>query len=265
MLLTSPLLTGYVALAIALVLTPILLLGRRVRLRSRDTQDKVAVLGAQAEEAVNAIRAVQSLTLEEAISTRFEDAVEDCTRATALARIKMRSFLIALVIALAFGSVVTVLWIGGHDVLAGRMTGGALSSFVLYAVMVAVAVSARTWCRRADTALVAGHRAYSKNCCIHAVQSSAGCARAAAGYFQSARKSPSRAFPSLPHPAGQHAVEGIDLGIRPGEGGWHWSGRRGQGKPHYFNCCCAFMTPKQGRFASAVRTSARWTYTDGAA
>jgi len=136
---TSPALSGYVGAAIFLTVLPILLLGRKVRGMSRNSQAKVAMLNSEAEEYMGAIRTVQALTLENEASARFGEATEAAYDA-ALARVKLRAFLIALAISLVFGAVVTVLWIGGHDVLAGRMSGGQLSSFVLYAVMVAVAV-----------------------------------------------------------------------------------------------------------------------------
>ncbi len=141
LILTSPSLTAYVAASLVFVVAPILLLGRRVRVMARETQAKVGALNAEAEEYIYAIRAVKALTLEEEAATRFGVAVNAALSA-ALSRIRLRAFLTATVIALAFGGVVTVLWVGGHDVLAGRMTPGALSSFVFYAVVVAVAVGA---------------------------------------------------------------------------------------------------------------------------
>lgn len=139
LILTSPQLTGYVVLAIPLVVAPILLLGKRVRIMARETQAQVAALNAEAEEHVSAIRAVQALTLEDKVESQFEGAVQRVLKA-ALSRIRLRAFLTALVIALVFGAVVTVLWVGGHEVVAGRMSPGALSSFVFYAVVVAAAV-----------------------------------------------------------------------------------------------------------------------------
>ena len=43
-------------------------------------------------------------------------------------------------ILLVFGAIGVILWVGGHDVLDGRMTAGELSAFVFYAVIVASAV-----------------------------------------------------------------------------------------------------------------------------
>src|SRR3954463_3094702 len=51
-----------------------------------------------------------------------------------------RAILTGIAIFLAFSSVVVVLWLGARDVLAGNMTAGTLSQFVLYAVLGASAL-----------------------------------------------------------------------------------------------------------------------------
>ena len=45
--------------------------------------------------------------------------------------------LIASVIVLAFGAVGLLLWVGAHDVFAGRLTAGELTAFIFYAVIAA--------------------------------------------------------------------------------------------------------------------------------
>ncbi len=136
---TSPKLTAMVLVVVPLVVVPIIVFGRRVRVLSRNTQDRVADIGAYAEEAINAIRTVQAFTHEAIDRHNFSDRV-GATFTTATARIKVRALLMALVILLAFGAVAGVLWVGGYDVIAGRMTGGTLSAFVFYAILVAVSV-----------------------------------------------------------------------------------------------------------------------------
>ena len=139
LIVTSPKLATMVLVVVPLVVVPIVVFGRRVRVLSRNTQDRVADIGAYAEEAINAIRTVQAFTHEAIDRHNFSGRV-GATFTTATARIKVRALLVALVILLAFGAVAVVLWVGGYDVIAGRMTGGALSAFVFYAVLVAVSV-----------------------------------------------------------------------------------------------------------------------------
>lgn len=138
---TSGRLTGYVMLMLPLVILPIITLGRRVRALSRQTQEKVGDIASHAEETIGAIRTVQALTLETYETGRF-NAIIDETLATAHKRIRTRALLTAIVIALVFGAIITVLYIGGQDVMAGRITAGDLSAFIFYAVVVAGALGA---------------------------------------------------------------------------------------------------------------------------
>ncbi|MCK6452230.1 MAG: ATP-binding cassette domain-containing protein [Alphaproteobacteria bacterium] len=138
---TSPKLTGFVLLVVPLVIAPILLYGRRVRRLSRASQDRVADVGAYVEESLSAVRTVQAFTHENVDRNRFAGRVESAFE-TALARVRARAWLTAMVILLVFGSVAVVLWIGGHDVLSGRISGGELAAFVFYAVIVAGSVGA---------------------------------------------------------------------------------------------------------------------------
>lgn len=138
---TSPKLTALVLLGVPLVIAPILLYGRRVRKLSRASQDRIADVGSYVEEQLAAIRTVQAFTHEPIDRQRFGARVEDAFK-TALDRVRARSWMTALVILLVFGAIALVLWIGGHDVLAGRITAGELASFVFYAVIVASSVGA---------------------------------------------------------------------------------------------------------------------------
>ncbi len=138
---TSPKLTGLVVLAVPLVIAPIVLIGRKVRKLSRESQDRVADVGAGVEESLNAVRTIQAFVQEDAERARFGSRVEDAF-GTALKRTRARALLTMIVIVMVFGSVGLVLWIGGHDVLAGRISGGELSAFVFYAVVVAGAAGA---------------------------------------------------------------------------------------------------------------------------
>jgi ATP-binding cassette, subfamily B, bacterial len=137
--LTSAKLTSLVLLVVPLVVVPILVYGRRVRHLSRDSQDAIAALSAYAEEAINAVRTVQSFTHEAIDRARFGERAE-AAFAVARRRIAMRAILTFLVILLAFGAIAIILWIGGRDVVAGRISAGDLSAFVFYAVVVAGAV-----------------------------------------------------------------------------------------------------------------------------
>lgn len=140
---TNAKLTGFVALVIPAVVVPIIWYGRKVRRLSRDSQDRVADVGAYAEESLNAIRTVQSYSHESVDEARFADQVEGAF-GTAVRRIGARAMLGAVVILLVFGAISIILWAGGQDVISGRITAGELTSFVFYAVLVAGATGALT-------------------------------------------------------------------------------------------------------------------------
>jgi ATP-binding cassette subfamily B protein len=136
MVVTSPRLSAFVLGAIPLIVLPLYGFGRAVRRRSRAAQDTLADATAYASELIGAVRVLQAFTNEALASSRFGAAVE---RAFVAARdsIRARSVLTGIAIFLVFASVVVVLWIGAQDVLAGRMSAGRLSQFVLYAVFAA--------------------------------------------------------------------------------------------------------------------------------
>lgn len=136
---TNPKLSGLVLLVVPLVILPIVVLGRKVRQLSRASQDRMADVSGRAEETINAVRTVQAFAQEARETAIFSDASEAAFRAAAR-RAAARGLLGAIVITLVFGAVVAVLYIGGHDVLSGRITAGELSGFVFYATVVASAV-----------------------------------------------------------------------------------------------------------------------------
>ena len=141
LIITSAELTGYVGILIPAVIIPIIVLGRRVRKLSRESQERVSDISVQAEESLSAIRTLQAMSMEALQSERFASQVEGA-KAVALKRISMRALLTAIVISLIFGAIVTVLWLGGRDVVSGDITAGDLSAFIFYAVVTAGAAGA---------------------------------------------------------------------------------------------------------------------------
>jgi ATP-binding cassette, subfamily B, bacterial len=139
--LTSPRLAGLAAIGIPLVVLPIVLFGRRVQRIARESQDRVADANARASETLGAMHTVQSFAREAFEAGRFEDALQR-TLAAARRRIRTQAWLTAAVIMLVFGAITLVLWVGAKDVVAGRMSAGLLSQFVLYAVIGAGSVGA---------------------------------------------------------------------------------------------------------------------------
>lgn len=141
MSLTSMKMTGLVLLMVPFVVLPILLLGRRLRMLSRESQDRIAESSGEASETLLAAQTVQAYTHEELSQDSFNNLTEQAFDA-ARRRIITRAILTISVIFLVFTGVVGVLWMGARDVIAGLMSLGQLVQFLIYSVMVAGAVAA---------------------------------------------------------------------------------------------------------------------------
>lgn len=241
---TSAKLTALVFLVTPLVLLPILWYGRRVRRLSRASQDRVADVGSYVDETLTNIRTVQAFGHDGIDRTRFAGHVERAF-ATAVERVQARAMLSALVIALVFVAVSSVLWIGGHDLFAGKITGGELSAFVFYAVVVAGSAGALSE--------VAGD-----------LQRAAGASERLVELLETPPKIVAPAQPdSLPEPprgavsfdrvvfhypsrTNLSAVDGVDLSVEPGEN-VAIVGPSGAGKTTLFQLLLRFYDPQDGR------------------
>ena len=145
----SPGLTGMVVLVGAVVIIPLMVVGRIVRRLSANAQERFAAAVAYAGETLDGLDTVQAFGREESAARHFSAAVETAFRAS-VARIGARAVMTALVMLLLFGGIGFVLWRAAyaafvlHD---AHMTGGILIQFVLLAVLVGGAVGAlgETW------------------------------------------------------------------------------------------------------------------------
>jgi len=133
---TSPKLAALIVLGVPATLIPILIVGRRVRRLSRDNQDRVADVSAHIDESLHEVRTVQAYGHEVPTRAHFDQAAE-AAYASGVHRIRVKAWLISLVMLIGFCAIGLILWIGGHDVFAGRITAGQLSAFVFYAAVVA--------------------------------------------------------------------------------------------------------------------------------
>lgn len=139
----SPRFTMMMMLVIPAIVVPIVVLGRRVRVLSRSSQDRIADVGAMADEVLGALRIVQAFTQEQREADRFGGVVE---RAFLVARRRFatRAAMTAMVILLIFGGITFVLWEAAQGVIDGRLTGGTITAFVITSGFVAGAFGALT-------------------------------------------------------------------------------------------------------------------------
>ncbi|MCL1126254.1 ATP-binding cassette domain-containing protein [Shewanella surugensis] len=140
LLITSVKLTLFVIICVPLILVPMIIFGRRVRTLAASSQDAIADIGTYAGEIIQNIKVVQGYTHESREQAAFGAEVEKAFE-VAKHRVQQRSFLIAVVIFLTFSAISMMLWVGGMDVLSGKMTGGELGAFIFYAIMVAMSVA----------------------------------------------------------------------------------------------------------------------------
>lgn len=136
-------LTMIVLLVVPFIVFPLIYFGRKVRKLSRDSQDKIATVGAWAGESLQNIKVVQAFTREELVNEQFAEAAESAFE-VALKRIRQRAALIAMVMMMVMGAVAGMLFVGGSDVIAGELSAGDLAAFVFYAIMVAGSLAAVT-------------------------------------------------------------------------------------------------------------------------
>jgi subfamily B ATP-binding cassette protein MsbA len=124
-----------------LVVGSAIFFGRRLRRMTTGVQDRVAEASAVAEEAFSQIRTVQSFVQEPAERERYGERVS-ASVVTALQRARTRGVFFGMLTFCTFAGIVIVLWQGGLLVLDGKLTAGALVSFLLYTITIAASVGA---------------------------------------------------------------------------------------------------------------------------
>ncbi|AZE22457.1 Efflux ABC transporter, permease/ATP-binding protein [Pseudomonas chlororaphis subsp. aureofaciens] len=242
---TNPKLTSIVVIALPLVLVPILIFGRRVRSLSRLSQDRIADVGSYVAETLGQIKTVQAYNHQPQDERRFALTVEEAFN-TARRRIVQRAWLITLVIVLVLGAVGVMLWVGGMDVIAGRISSGELAAFVFYSLIVGSAFGTLSEV-------------------IGELQRAAGAAERIAELLRSENliQPPNEGLVALPervrgelvlenlrfsYPSrpDSYAVDGLSLTVREGET-LALVGPSGAGKSTIYDLLLRFYDPEQGR------------------
>ena len=244
MAVTSLKLTALVLLVVPVVVVPIILFGRRVRYLSRASQDRIGDVGANIDETLNAVRTVQAFNNEAHEAARFRRLVEEAF-GIAAHRVRARAILAAIVIVLVFTAIGVVLWIGGHDAIAGRISAGDLSAFVFYAVIVAGSVgSLSEFAADLQRAAGASERLFElldSRPLIAAPKKPAPLPVPARGAV--AFEGVTFRYPARPD---RSALEGVSFSVAPGET-VALVGPSGAGKTTVFQLLLRFYDPASGR------------------
>ncbi|RMO97303.1 ABC transporter, transmembrane region:ABC transporter [Pseudomonas syringae pv. philadelphi] len=242
---TNPKLTSIVVVALPLIIAPILMFGRRVRTLSRESQDRVANVGSYVAEALGQIKTVQAYNHQQQDKQRFSQTVEQAFD-TARKRILQRSWLITLVIVLVLGAVAVMLWVGGMDVINGRISSGELAAFVFYALVVGMAFGTLSEVigelqRAAGAAERIGELLQARSEIRAPTTDLLTLPQRISGRL--ALESVSFAYPSRPE---RNAVDNLTLSVEPGET-LALVGPSGAGKSTIFDLLLRFYDPVQGR------------------
>lgn len=240
---TSATLTGYILLIVPIVMVPIIVLGRRLRRLSRESQDRIADSSGIAGEALNAVQTVQSFSLEQLQGDRFAESVE-ASFESAIRRNRLRSTLTGLAMMSLFGAIIAVIWIGIQATMDGSITSGQLGQFVLYTIFVATsgAALAEMWgeVQRASGAMERLLELLQSKPMIvtptHPIR------LPDPGEGRITLEDVSFNYPSRPN---QPALQNLSLEIEPGET-VAFVGPSGAGKSTVFHLLLRFYDPKSG-------------------
>lgn len=140
MTLTSLTLTLLVFIAVPLMLIPIRVFGKKVRLHSKLSQDKVASVGGMVDESLHEIHTLQAYNHESKSTIDFSEKIESVIQ-QAGKRIHYRALLIAIVMLISLSAIFFVSYVGAIMVLDDKLSVGELFAFVFYAVLAGGAIA----------------------------------------------------------------------------------------------------------------------------
>ena len=243
LVLTSLKLSGMVLLVIPLIVLPMVIFGRKVRVLSRRAQDTLAASAALAQESLYSVQAVQAFGQEPRIGQQFNVATEEAFKAAA-ERARGRAMLTAAIIFLAFGAIIGILWYGAQEVLSGDMTPGTLGQFLLYAAFAAGAMGSlsEVWGELQLAAGAAERLSELLDTAPDIADPAVPVAMPDKAVGSVAFRNVRFAYPTRP---GEPVLDGFNLDVKPGET-VAIVGPSGAGKSTLFGLILRFYDPQAG-------------------
>jgi subfamily B ATP-binding cassette protein MsbA len=223
------------------------LFGRRLRKLSTELQDQVADSSAMAEEALSGVRVVKAFTRETYEARRYGEQMQRAFGAT-MALTRVRAAFGPLITLLGFAALAGMLWFGGREVLAGRLTGGALIAFLVYGLNIAGALGSFTSLYgQLQEALGASRRIFELLDEVPEIRDAPGALTLPPLSGRLSFEHVSFTYPvATGQPEGAEVLVDISLDIRPGEA-LALVGPSGAGKSTLFNLIPRFYDPTAGQ------------------
>ncbi len=132
----NPALTGFILVLIPALMVVAIAFGRPLERMATRVQDQLANATVVVEEGLSGVRVVKSFDREAYEVQRYRRDLGYST-GSAIRVIAARSAFGSLMAFLGFGAIAAILWFGGRQVIAGTMTVGMITSFLIYGFIIA--------------------------------------------------------------------------------------------------------------------------------
>lgn len=144
MLSVSPVLTFYVLLPLPFLSIAIYYVNSIIMKRSEAIQQQLSELSTDAQETFSGIRVVKTFVQESYFAGKFRSGAEEFKKRS-LQMVRVDSLFYPLVMVLVGLSNVLVIYIGGQEIINGRLTAGNIAEFIIYLNMMTWPVMAIGW------------------------------------------------------------------------------------------------------------------------
>ncbi len=135
MLLLNWRLTLFIIAGVPVMIVVALIISRLARRGGRRVQDQVAETASIAAEVFQNVRSVKGFVREDYETARYTQATENVLGA-ALRQARLHALLNPLVDFLFLVTIALIVWYGGREVMAGRLSSGELVAFLVYAAVI---------------------------------------------------------------------------------------------------------------------------------